>query len=341
TDRPVGGTDVVHVETSHPLDAIPPVTWTLDGRPVDTAGNDRTLALAALNLSGRHTLTATAGSSSRAWTVDAVAPTATPALSAPLLTVPKPGRTEYIYNGPFTMRLNGADDTPGYVVRELQTDGDGWFNYFGWPTDPNLPFLFTPSGTNIDNLVYGKLGVPRLSPWDDPTPSYGRHTIAYRAIDPAGNYGTPREFVVTLLPEPPACTDTITGRHTGPLIVSTGVTCLDRAQVTGPVLIRQGASLVASNATVSGPVMATGAATVELLNSTVRGPVTVSGSTANVTVVGGRIDGPVVLSANNTPILAGATVNGPVLCAGNTPAPNNLQAPNTIRGPATGQCAQL
>jgi hypothetical protein len=303
------------------------------------------LALAGLNLTGRHTLTATAGSSSRVWTVDAAGPTATHELSTPLLTVPKPGRTEYVFNAPFTMRLDGADDTPGYVVREFQTDGDGWFNYFGWPTDPNLPFLFTPNGTNIDNLIYGKLGVPRLSPWDNPPPGYGRHTIAYRAIDPAGNYGAAREFVVTLLPEPPACTATITGRHAGPLIVSSGVTCLDRAQVSGPVLVRPGASLVASGATVSGPVMATGAAAVELLNTTVRGPLSVSGTTGEVTVVGSRIDGPVVLSGNNTgtraAILAGATVGGPLLCAGNTPTPDNLQAPNIVRGPATGQCARL
>ncbi|HEU5470548.1 MAG TPA: M64 family metallopeptidase [Actinophytocola sp.] len=345
TGRPVGGTDVVYVETSHPRDVIPPVTWTLDGRPIAAPGNDRELALAGLGLSGRHTLTATAGASSRMWTIDARRPETGYELSAALLTVPKPGRTEFIFNGPFTMRLTGTDDTPGFVVREFQTDGDGWFNYFGWPTDPDLPFLFTPSGTNIDNLIYGKLGVPRLSPWDDPTPSYGRHTIAYRAIDPAGNYGTPEEFVVTLLPEPPACTATITGRHRGSLVVSTGVTCLDRAEVAGPVLVRPGASLVASGATVAGPVVAAGAAAVELLDTTVRGPLSVTGTTADLTVVGGAVHGPVSLSGNRTgtraPVLAGVVIHGPLYCAGNTPGPENLQAPNTVRGPVIGQCAQL
>ena len=67
-----------------------------------------------------------------------------------------------------------------------------------WPTDPNAPFLFTPDGTNIDNLVYGKLGEPRLSPWDNVPPGYGRHTIEYRAVDPAGNIGATGKFIVTL-----------------------------------------------------------------------------------------------------------------------------------------------
>jgi hypothetical protein len=344
-DRPVSGEDVVYVETTHPLDAVPPVTWTLDGAAVSAPGNDRSLALKDFKLTGRHALTATFGSATRAWTVDAAGPTATHQLSTPLLTVPKPGKPEYIFNGPFTMRLDGADDTPGYVVREFQTDGDGWFNYFGWPTDPEAPFQFTAEGTNIDNLIYGKLGVPRLSPWDNPPSGYGRHTIAYHAIDPTGNIGAASEFAVTLLRPPPACTTTVTGRHTGPLVITSGVTCLDGATQTGPVLVRSGASLVATGSSVTGPVSAAGAASVELLNSTVTGPVQVTGTTQDVTIVGGRFVGPVLLSGNQTgdraDILAGATITGPVLCSGNSPAPENLQAPNTVHGPASGQCAGL
>lgn len=342
TDRPTGGTDVIYVETTHPVDQIPVVAWTLDGQPVSGFGNS--LALKEFGLTGRHTVTATLGSASRSWTVDAAGPMAGYELSKPLLTVPKPGRaTEYIFNAPFTMKLDGTDDTPGFVVREFQTDGDGWFNYFGWPTDPNAPFQFTPEGTNIDNLIYGKLGKPRLSPWDDVPSGYGRHTIAYRAIDPSGNLGTPGEFVVTLLRGAPACTSIITGRRTGPLVVSSGVTCLDRASVTGPVLVRAGASLVASESSITGPVSASGAASVELLNASVVGPVSINGTTVDVTIVGGRFVGPILLSDNHgrAPILAGTTVTGPVMCAGNSPAPENLQAPNTVRGPVIGQCAQM
>jgi hypothetical protein len=342
TDRPTGGTDVIYVETTHPVDSIPTVSWTLDGRPVTAVGNS--LALKDFGLTGRHTVTASVGSATRTWTVDAVGPGASYQLSKPLLTVPKPGRpTEYIFNAPFTMKLDGTDDTPGFVVREFQTDGDGWFNYFGWPTDPNAPWLFTPEGTNIDNLVYGKLGVPRLSPWDDVSAGYGRHTIDYRAIDPSGNLGTPGKFVVTLLRGAPACTSTITGTRTGPLVINSGVTCLDHASVTGPVLVRAGASLVASESSITGPVSASGAMSVELFNTNVVGPVSVSGTTGDVTIVGGRFVGPILLSDNHgrAPVLAGATVTGPVACAGNAPAPENLQAPNTVHGPLIGQCAQL
>src|SRR5690606_34486230 len=60
----------------------------------------------------------------------------------------------------------------------------------------------------------------------------------------------------------PACTVTITGRHTGPLTVSSGVTCLDGAAVSGPVTVRKGASLYATGARVSGPISVTNAADV-------------------------------------------------------------------------------
>ncbi len=83
----------------------------------------------------------------------------------------------------------------------------------------------------------------------------------------------------------------------------------------------------------------------ELLNSTVTGPVLITGTSQDVTIVGGRFVGPILLSDNHTGdragILSGTTVTGPVLCSGNTPAPENLRAPNTISGPAGGQCASL
>jgi hypothetical protein len=340
TTQPVGGRDVVYAETTHPVDSVPPVTWSLDGDPLAVSGNDRAVSLAPLHLTGRHTLTASVGSSTLEWTVDATLPTTAYELSDPLLRA----GNEHIYNGPFTMSLTGADDTPGYLVREFRTDGDGWYNYYGWPTDPDAPFRFTPSGTNIDDLVYGKLGKPRLVPWDDPTPNYGRHTIEYRAIDPSGNIGAASSFAVTLIPPPPTCTTTLTGRVAGPLVVRTGVTCLSDATVSGGVTVLAGAGLVATNASVAGPLTATGASAVELLNSAVRGPVTLSGTTADATLVGGSVRGPLTLSANRTarpPVVAGVMVRGPLVCQGNTPPPENLRAPNTVQGPRIGQCGRL
>ncbi len=337
TTRPVGATDVVYAEATHPTDHVLAVDWALDGAPVDTGGNDRAVDLGSLALTGTHTLTATVGADTRTWTVDATGPSVSHELSEPLLAGSTSDGPSYVYNGPFTMTLAGADDTPGYVVREFRTDGDGWFNYFGWPTDPDAPFLFTPRGTEIDSLVYGKLGVPRLSPWDDVPTSYGRHTIEYRSIDPSGNIGAADAFDVTLLPAPPACTTTITGRHNGPLTVRAGVTCLSGATVSGPVTVTGGA-LVATGSTIAGPVTANRAGTVELFRSTVRGPLSVRGVAGDVQILGGSVHGPVTLSGNRAPVLAGATVKGPLSCIGNATAPDNLRIPNTVHGPTTGQC---
>jgi hypothetical protein len=334
TSDPVGATDVVYAETTHPTDHVLDVEWRLDDRVLDPGGNDRAVDLEPLGLTGTHTLTATAGGETLTWTVDARRPTATHALSEPLLVKD----SAYVYNGPFTMALDGADDTPGYLVREFRTDGDGWFNYFGWPTDPDAPFLFTPRGTEIDSLVYGKLGVPRLSPWDDVPTSYGTHSVEYRAIDPAGNIGAASSFDVTLLPAPPACTRTITGRHNGPLTVRDGVTCLAGATVEGSVTVRPGAALVATDATVAGPVTATRATAVTLFRTAVGGPLTVAGATGDVQVLGGKVRGPATLAGNKAPVFAGVTVHGPLTCTGNATAPDNARIPNTVHGPTLGQC---
>jgi hypothetical protein len=298
-DRPVGGEDVVFAETTRPVDRILPVSWAIDGKAVPNPGNDRDLDLKRLQLTGTHTLTASVPGRTLTWKVDATDPAAAYELSEPVSQVVRPGQPpEYIFNAPFTMRLSSTDDTPGYDVTEFQTDGDGWFNYFGWPTDASAPFRFTAEGTTIDSLVYGKLGEPRLSPWDNVPPGYGRHTIEYRAVDPAGNIGPTGKFAVTLLRPPPACTRTLTGRHAGPLVVSAGVTCLAGAEVTGPVAVLPGASLVATDATIAGPVASFQAATVQLLNTSVRGPVALVGTADNLTIAGGEIAGPTAFPGN-------------------------------------------
>jgi IgA Peptidase M64 len=334
TAQPVGASDVVYADTTHATKQIFPVTWRLDGRVVDPGANDRAIDLEPLGLTGTHTLTATVGTQTRTWTVDGHGPSATYELSQPLLA----GTGSYVYNGPFTMALRGSDDTPGYVVREFRTDGDGWFNYFGWPTDPDAPFRFTPQGTEIDSLVYGKLGVPRLSPWDQVPTSYGTHTIDYRSIDPSGNIGAASSFDVTLLPPPPACTQLITGRHQGPLTVRTGVTCLDGATVTGPVTVSPGAALVATSATIAGPVTATRAASVALFRATVGGPLTITGVSSDVQILGGTIRGPATITGNRAPVFAGVTVNGPLSCVSNATAPDDLGIANQVHGPSAGQC---
>lgn len=316
TDRPVGGGDVVHVETTHPAAAVPAATWSLDGRQLATGTEVALKGLAT----GAHTLTATLGGKTLTWKVDAVAPTTGYELSKPLL---KPGADTYIYNGPFTMKLTGDDDNDGYIVSESRVDRDGWFNYFGWPTSSELPWTFTETGTTIDHLVYGKL--PR-----------GRHTIEYRSIDASGNHGRERAFTVTTIAPPPACTTTVTGAHRGPVTVREGVTCLAGAEVTGPVTVRPGASLVVKGGTVKGPLTASNAAEIHLLDAEVDGALTVSGGT--LTVVGARIRGAAVLNGNRSATVAGTSVRGALTCAGVTP--DDLGAPNTITGATTCRFAE-
>ncbi|MFF8841332.1 M64 family metallopeptidase [Streptomyces sp. NPDC015127] len=209
TGAPVGAASVVYAETTHPAGRPLAVRWALDGRPVANPGNDRDLDLGTLRLGpGTHELTARIAGTDIAgtdqeltWTVDASAATAAYELSEPLRTVHRPGRpVEYVYDGPFTMGLTARDDQDGYVVRQFRVDGDGWQTYYGWPTDAGAPYRFTPQGTVIDDLVYGKLGTPRVVPWDDATPDYGTHTIEYRTVDAAGNISSPKRFLVTLLP---------------------------------------------------------------------------------------------------------------------------------------------
>ncbi|WBB69997.1 M64 family metallopeptidase [Micromonospora sp. WMMD812] len=351
TDRPVGAQDVVYVQSTHPTDRVPAVSWAVDGRPVANPGHDGDLELAALDLSGgSHRLVATLSdpvtheSVTREWAVDAARPQVDYDVSAPLLTTARPGRpTEYVYNGPFSMELTGTDGGPGQVTSEFRLDGDGWHNYYGWPTDARAPFLFTATGTDVDGLVYGNLGSGGLSvsPFAQRSPGYGRHTIEYRGIDAVGNIGPAGSFVATLIPAPPACTDVVSGRHPGGLVVSSGVTCLRDATVSGAVVVRPGAALVAERSAVSGSLAATGATAVELLNTSVRGAVSVTGTTGHVTVVGARVAGAMVLSGNVTgttaPIVAGTEV-ATLACSGNSPAPVDLGAPNTVRGSASGQC---
>lgn len=204
TAAPVGADAVVYADTTHPSDRAYAVRWALDGRPLVRPGNDRDLDLGSLRLRpGTHVLTARIPGSDAVlrWTVDAVPAAGAHELSEPLRTVRRHGRpVEYVYDGPFTMRLTARDDRAGAVVSQFRVDGDGWYTYYGWPTDADAPFRFSPQGTVIDDLVYGKLGTPRAVPWDDATPDYGTHTVEHRTIDAAGNVSGATRFLVTLLP---------------------------------------------------------------------------------------------------------------------------------------------
>lgn len=215
--RPVAGTDVVFVVTSHPEDRHLTVDWSLNGEPIARREGDsasrRMVELARLKLPvGTHRLTATvsdtndprvkSATDTRSWTIDNTPPEVKYTLSAPVETRKEAdGTAHYVFDEEFTMKLEPTDDQKGYVVAEFRVNGDGWHHYYGWPDAPDgTPFKFTPRGTTIKELVYGSLSSEGLSPqpWEERKPGYGTHRIEYRAIDAAGNIGPAKAFVVTV-----------------------------------------------------------------------------------------------------------------------------------------------
>ncbi|WP_179956994.1 GH92 family glycosyl hydrolase [Amycolatopsis anabasis] len=162
------------------------------------------------------------------------------------------------------------------------------------------------------------------------------HYTYYR-LEMTGGPATIAEFELLGKPDP-ACTRTITGEQSGPLVVSQGVVCLRNAAVHGPVTVAAGASLVAEGGSVSGPVTATNAGSVVLNRTEVTGPVTITGASGPVAIEAARIHGPVALTNNRGPVIAGSTIDGPLSCAGNQPPPVDHTLANSVRGPAAGQC---
>ncbi|MFC0862574.1 ExeM/NucH family extracellular endonuclease [Sphaerimonospora cavernae] len=171
---------------------------------------------------------------------------------------------------------------------------------------------------------------------------YSRHNyFAGDLFEPATPYrSSDHDPILVGVQSLPACTKTIGGKHSGPLTVSSGITCLDGATVSGGVTVRPGAGLFTTGSRISGPITASQAGQVALLRTTISGPVTITGS-GEVTLDGLTISGPVRLNDNRAPVVAGNRISGPLSCTGNSPAPINNDRPNTVSGPKTGQCSGL
>jgi IgA peptidase M64 len=376
TDRPVGGDEVVFVETTHPADRVLNVTWRLDGEVIPNPANSRNVDLGAQDLAaGTYTLSATVtdpadpggASDTRTWTVDNVLPTAPRELSEPLTSLS--WVTEHnVYFGEFDMGLEPQDDQPGFVVGEFRLNGDGWFNYFGFPEQPEgTPFTFSHSGKDVKALTYGNLGTGGLSkatfeqsftdahPSGGFEPGYGTHTVEHRAIDAAGNIGDADHFQATVLPGgSPACTTTVTGTLTR-LVVTSGVTCLD-GTVNGGVTVRPGASLVVSDGSrINGGLRADGADVVHVFGTRVNGDALVSGTTGDLILAGSAFQGSLTLTDNRSSDvtipsgetrnygvgLVGNSVSESLVCTGNDPGVTDFGAANDVAGVKSGQCATL
>lgn len=129
-------------------------------------------------------------------------------------------------------------------------------------------------------------------------------------------------FEITVSGAGAECTETIDGQHAGPLTVSAGTTCIEGGTVRGPISVHAGASLIVTDAELEGSLHSSGAARVEIVGSSVLGPVAITGTTGSV-------------------ILSGNEIRGSLSCADNATEPADLDNPNTIRGPQSGQCRDL
>jgi hexosaminidase len=173
------------------------------------------------------------------------------------------------------------------------------------------------------------------------------------------------------------CTQTISGAHSGVIIVAAGQkVCLDGAVQDGAVNVNAGGALAVDNNTII-----TGAVTLKsgfddlrfCGSSTVRGAISATGSQGYVHIGGNdllsscasnTIDGAITVDANHGTVkvannliagamtasanlggllgLGGTTISanqigGALTCSGNTPAPVNGGASNTVSGMRTGQ----
>ena len=372
--RPVAADEVVYVETNHPADRVLPVTWTLNGAELPNTANRRNLDLGAITVpAGTSTLVAKvtdgALSDSVEWKIDKVAPTAARRLSTPLTTVTD--TLEHpVYFGGWDMWLDPKDDTTGYtgtpaVVGQFQLNGDGWFNYFGFPEKQDVAVRVPP-------LRPGREGA------DLRQPRHGRPLDGRLRADPAGRspdrpphpglrhaHGrAPRDRPGRQLRQ-----DGVLQGH-GAARLRPGVRHdrhrdagqPDRHQrhhlphgrtVSGAVTVSGGGTLVASERTIGGALNATGAEAVQLFGTTVNGAAKIAGSTRNVTIAGSAFKGGLALTGNTQitaserysrlagaygPILAGSTVNGTLECSGNSADVKDFGAPNKITGGYSG-CA--
>jgi len=374
TERPLAHNEIAYVETANPNDRVLDVTWELNGEEIMEARNSRLFDLSAQDLpGGASELTAivsdpqdpNSSTDTVTWTVDNGMPEAPKTLSEPLTSLS--GDDDHnVYFNEFDMSLQPEDDQEGFVVGELRLNGNGWYNYYGFPEETiDSPFTFSHSGTDIKELTYGNLGTGGLSivtfersyTEDDPggafEPGFGTHTVEHRAIDASGNIGEADEFNATVLPgESPACTETISGDHNGSLVISEGITCLEDAVVNGGITVEDGASLVIFNSSINGGLNADNANTVQMFGTIVNGASTINETASDTTLAGNEFNGNLMLSGNVQisaneqfgaygPIFAGNTLNGLLVCDGNNHEVTDFGAANELNGPAIGQCAEL
>lgn len=364
--------EIAFVETPNPTDRILNVTWQLNGNVIEDAENSRFLDLSKISLpAGASELSATVTDPNNpdsaletvSWTVDNGLPTAPKELSEAVATL-SGGIEHYVYFNEFEMKLNPEDDQPGYVVGELRLNKDGWYNYYGFPDQPEgTPFKFSHSGTDVKELTYGNLGTGGLSivtfertfTEEDRggkfIPGFNTHLIEHRAIDATGNIGNAEEFKATVIPgEKLTCSHSVTEDYEGDLVVTEGQICLENIEVFGDVIIENGASILISNSTINGDIKSEKAESIQLIESVVNGQSYIFETTKDTTLVANTFNGWLILNKNNQlsaneqygdygPVLVGNSINGVLGCYGNSSSITDFGAPNSLSLFNVGDCS--
>jgi hypothetical protein len=120
------------------------------------------------------------------------------------------------------------------------------------------------------------------------------------------------------------CTTSITGSHTGQIVVGKGqFVCIGpNASQNGAITVNSGGGLSVVSSTLTGGISAGGAVSLGLSGSTINGSVSLTGN-----------HGPSVVSGN--------TIVGSLACSGNNPPPVDNGQANKVSGKSSGQCSAL
>lgn len=209
------------------------------------------------------------------------------------------------------------------------------------------PTVFKSNTENRWYMFIDEFGGRGYVPFETTDLDSGRWTLADDSELPARpRHGT--VLPVTALEHarlaatpPRECDRTVSGRVAGPLVVSTGVTCLRDARVAGRVVVAPGASLVMSGGSIAGRLRADRASVVSVSGARLAGSARVAGTTSWLRIAGSHVVGTLSVSASRgtvAPDLGGTSVAGSLSCHGNETPP--ILTGTTVTGTRTGQCAE-
>jgi hypothetical protein len=122
--------------------------------------------------------------------------------------------------------------------------------------------------------------------------------------------------------------------------VTSGVTCLDHADVHGSVTVSGGASLVVDGGSIRGSLTGSGAGVISMWDADLRGAVTFDATSQWLRLAASRVVGRLTVDRSAGPVapdLTDSSVKGALSCAGNATPP--VLTGTTVTGARSGQCA--